>query len=57
VPATYGATGDELDVTTAWSALARSAGSAKAANGTWSLQFRPFGTAGPKAPGADMMCP
>jgi hypothetical protein len=57
VPATFATTGDALEITTGWGALARAAGSSKATTGTWLLQFRPFGTAGPRAPSADMMCP
>jgi hypothetical protein len=56
VPATFGTSGDELEITTGWGALAKAAGS-KAQSGTWLLRFRPFGSAGPRAPGADMMCP
>ncbi|HEX4472996.1 MAG TPA: hypothetical protein VH085_13575 [Nocardioides sp.] len=56
VPATFGTSGDELEITTGWGALAKAAG-AKAQSGTWLLRFRPFGTTGPRAPGADMMCP
>jgi hypothetical protein len=56
VPATFATTGDALQVTLSWSSLAKAAGSS-ATSGTWLLSFRPFGTSGPTAPGADMMCP
>jgi hypothetical protein len=57
VAAMFGTAGDALEITTAWGTLAQAAGSSKAASGTWLLRFRPFGTTGPTAPGADMMCP
>jgi hypothetical protein len=57
VPATFGTTGDALEITTTWGALVRASGSAKGASGIWLLRFRDFGADGPTAPTADMMCP
>jgi hypothetical protein len=56
VPAAFGTTGDALEITAAWAALMRATGSTRSASGTWLLRFRPFGTTGPTAPSADMMC-
>jgi hypothetical protein len=57
VPATFGTSGGELDITTGWTHLLTSTGSPKGASGTWLLRFRRFGSTGPSAPTADMMCP
>jgi hypothetical protein len=57
VPATFGTADAALEITTDWRDLVRATGSSSRSPGTWLLQFRQFGGAGPTAPTADMMCP